>query len=401
MRENQRVAAPRNALAREKGAVVIGGDYRALGVVRSLGRRGIPVLLVIDDHWLAASSRFVHDRARMPAGGDLAKLQFLLRLAEERDLEGWTLIPTNDDAAQLSAHHHARLGRHFLLTVPPWDTLRWAHDKRFTYALAERIGVAYPWTLAPGSADDLWKAAGHFPVLVKPAFKPTTNAFTAAKAWRADDRESLAAAYRAACELVPADAVLVQEFVRGSGASQYSYAALVASGRPIASITARRVRQWPMSIGRASTYVETVNDAAVERAAELLLATIDYTGLVEIEFKKDESGTPQLLDINPRVWGWHSIGRRAGVDFPYLLWRLVHREPLEEIRGRVGIRWMRFMTDFPMAFREMLGGRLSPASYLDAFAGRTEFAIFAKDDPMPALFELPMIAQLLLRRRGV
>src|SRR5947209_625203 len=35
-------------LAERAGAVVIGGDYRGLGIVRSLGRHGIPVWVLTD-----------------------------------------------------------------------------------------------------------------------------------------------------------------------------------------------------------------------------------------------------------------------------------------------------------------------------------------------------------------
>ena len=45
-------------MATAEGAVVIGGDYRGLGVVRSLGRRGIPVWVLHDEHRLASTSRF-------------------------------------------------------------------------------------------------------------------------------------------------------------------------------------------------------------------------------------------------------------------------------------------------------------------------------------------------------
>jgi glycerol-3-phosphate dehydrogenase len=31
------------------GAVVIGGDYQGLGIVRSLGRRGIPICILDDE----------------------------------------------------------------------------------------------------------------------------------------------------------------------------------------------------------------------------------------------------------------------------------------------------------------------------------------------------------------
>jgi len=394
------VEAARAPRARPRaGALVLGGDYRALGVARSLGRRGIPVWLVTDDHWLAAASRYVSRRFRAPEGGEIAQLQFLERLASEEGAAGWMIVPTTDRAAELLSRHHRRIAEHYLVSVPPWQTLRWAHDKRMTYALAEKVGVDYPWTLAPADEGDLWKAAGHFPVILKPAYKPERNAFTDDKAWRIEDEAALLVAYRAACELITPSAVLVQEFVGGDGSAQFSYAALAVNGRPVASLCARRVRQWPAAIGRTSTYVETIESPEVERAAERLLDGMRFTGLVEIEFKRDATdGRLKLLDINPRVWGWHSIGRRAGVDFSYLLWRFHHGEPVEPVRARAGTRWMRLVTDLPMALLELLQGRLGALDYLRSLRGPVEGAVFAADDPLPGLCELPLIAGFVVRR---
>ena len=40
------------------GAVVIGGDYQGLGVVRSLGRRGIPVCVIDDERSIPRYSHY-------------------------------------------------------------------------------------------------------------------------------------------------------------------------------------------------------------------------------------------------------------------------------------------------------------------------------------------------------
>ena len=46
----------------------------------------------------------------------------------------------------------------------------------------------------------------------------------------------------------------------------------------------------------------------------------------------------------------------------------------------------------------MLGGRLSLREYLRTLRGPRESAIFARDDPLPGLVELPLLGYVLARR---
>ena len=263
------------------------------------------------------------------------------------------------------ARHHAALSSRFRMTVPPWDLLRWAYDKRLTYRLAGDIGVDHPKTFYPATRDELSNLDCSFPVILKPAFKKQVNRFTRDKAWRADDRQTLAARYAEACELVGPDVVMVQELIAGGGEAQFSYAALCADGRTLASVTARRTRQYPVEFGRSSSMVETCDQPAIEEPARRLLSAMRYTGLVEVEFKYDRTDRRyKLLDVNPRVWTWQALCGRAGVDFPYLLWRSIHGDPVPELRARPGVRWVRMSTDLAAASTEMLRGRLSLRAYL-------------------------------------
>ena len=72
--------APRGWAA--SGALVMGADYRALGVVRSLGRHGIPVWLVKrGGHLVAATSRYVRRRVPWPSGDDSGMIDYLVGIA--------------------------------------------------------------------------------------------------------------------------------------------------------------------------------------------------------------------------------------------------------------------------------------------------------------------------------
>lgn len=384
------------------GAVVLGSDYRGLGIVRSLGRRGIPVFVVTSgDDVLAAKSRYAQGHVRLEGTGDDERCAFLLDLVDQHQLEGWVLFPTADESAALVGRVHEALAARYTLPTPSWETLRWAYDKRLTYRLAESLELPYPRTWTAATAEEASALDLEFPVIVKPAIKQELNAFTAAKAWPAQDREQLGELLAKASLLVDPQLLMIQEVIPGGGSEQLSYAALCDRGRSLASVTARRVRQYPADFGRASTYVETIEAPEVDELSQRFLAEIEFDGLVEVEFKRDpRDGQLKLLDVNPRVWGWHSLCQRAGVDFPYLAYQLARSEPVPATSARPGVRWLRLSTDLPTSLREIARGRLKLGAYLRTIFSRHESAIFARDDPWPALSELPMLVGILIRRRG-
>ena len=383
------------------GALVLGGDYRALGVVRSLGRHGVPVWVVRQgDDTLAARSRYALRRLPWPEDADEdAQVAALLEIAD-MGADGWALIPSADETASLVARRHDELAERFVLTTPRWETLRHACDKRLTYRLCAELGLDAPATWYPRDRAHVEALELEYPVILKPAFKESFNRLTAAKAWRVDDREALLRSYEEACRLVTPEILMLQELIPGGGEAQFSYATLCEEGVPLASVVARRTRQYPPDFGRASTYVETVHRPEIVEPARRLLAALRFTGLVEVEFKRDpRNGRFKLLDVNPRVWGWHTLCGAAGVDFPYLLWRALRGEGLGEVDGpRVGVRWVRTTTDLPMVAKQIARGRMSLRTYLRSLRGPLEGAIFARDDPAPGLLEVPLLASILVQR---
>jgi predicted ATP-grasp superfamily ATP-dependent carboligase len=215
-----------------------------------------------------------------------------------------------------------------------------------------------------------------------------------------ENREQLLARYREACELIPPELILVQELIPGGGEAQFSYAALCRDGKPIVSLTARRTRQYPIDFGYSSSFVETLDVPEIVAPSRRLLAAIRYTGLVEVEYKFDaRTGLYKLLDINPRLWTWSPLGKLAGTDFPYLLWRMMMNKEVGEQTARAGVRWMRMTTDLPAAIHEMLRGRLSLGAYLRSFRSPLQFSVMAADDPLPGLLDLPLYAYKNLYNR--
>ena len=379
---------------------MLGGDYQGLGIVRSLGRQGVPVCVVDDERSIARLSRYSAGSAKIDDLGDEEHLvDNLLRIGQERGLQGWVLFPTRDETVAAIARGRDRLSSFFRVATADWETIRWAWDKRSTYALAEQLGVPAPRTWRPANVEELAAIEGEPPFAIKPAIKEHFFYATKAKAWRADSREELRELFERAQAIVGPGEVMVQELIPGDGLQQYAYCALYERGLPVATMVARRLRQHPPEFGRASTFVETLDAAPVEELSQRLLGHIGFDGLVELEYKLDpRTGEFKLLDFNARTWGYHTIAPEAGVDFPYLLYQRQLRQPVEPQRARAGVRWVRLLTDLPTAVVEIAGGRMRTRDYVRSLRSAHVEAVFSREDPLPGLAELALLPYLSVKR---
>jgi len=382
------------------GALVVGGDYQGLGIVRSLGRRGVPVYVVDDERSIA---RFSHYATRTIRVADLRDerrtTDTLLELCRRLDLKGWVLYPTRDETVAAISRHRAELAEWFRVPTPEWSAVAWAWDKRNTYRLAAELGIPAPQTWYPRDTADLERIPGEPPLVVKPAIKEHFVYATGAKAWRADSRAELKERFKQAAALLEPGEAMVQELIPGDGRQQFAYCAFYKDGAALASMVVRRRRQHPPEFGRASTFVETVDLPLLERRSGRFLRAINYYGLVELEYKLDpRDGEFKLLDVNARTWGYHTLGARAGVDFAYLLFADQLKQPVEPVRARPGINWVRLTTDLPTAMLELLGGRLEWWGYWRSLLNCHVEAVFTRDDPLPGLAELALIPYLCAKR---
>jgi D-aspartate ligase len=386
--------------SKEVGGVVCGGCYLGLGIVRSLGRHGVPVCVIDNERSIARYSHYATQAVRVDNLRDEeAIVDTVLEVGARLGLDGWVLYPTREEMVAAFSRHRSRLARQFRVPTPEWSSVKWAWDKRNTYRLAEELAIPAPRTWNPRDLAELERLEIEPPVAIKPAIKEHFIYSTKAKAWRADTRDELAERFRQAASLVEPGEVMVQELVPGDGRHQFGYCAFFKEGQAVGSMVARRRRQHPPEFGRASTFVETVDIPLLESYSERFLRAMDCYGLVEVEYKLDpRDGEYKLLDVNLRAWGYHSLGPHAGVDFPYLVFADQLGEPVEPCRARIGVRWIRLVTDLPTAVLEIVGGRLNWRSYVRSLRASDVEAVFSREDPLPGLVELALIPYLYVKR---
>ena len=382
------------------GAVVLGGDFQGLGIVRSLGRHGIPVCVIDDECSISRFSHYATHAVRVPDLRDETRaVEAVLETRHRLGLEGWILYPTRDEIVAALSRHRPALADFFRVPTPGWQSIKWAWDKRNTYRLAEELGIPVPQTWYPQDLSDLESIAIEPPLVVKPAIKEHFIYATKSKAWRADSRAELDKRFLEAAAIVAPGEVMIQELIPGDGRQQFAYCAFFKNGRAIGSMVAGRRRQHPPEFGRASTFVETVDLPVLEELSQRFLRAIDYYGLVELEYKLDPRDRQfKLLDVNARTWGYHTLGLQAGVDFPYLLFldQLGGLAPV--CRSQPSVRWIRLVTDVPTCVLEMLWGRLEWREFLRSLKTFEIESVFCREDLLPGLVELALIPYLYVRR---
>jgi D-aspartate ligase len=383
------------------GAVILGVEYQALGWLRQLTRSGIPCVLVDHDVWgLARFSRYAQRRFVAPDYSGPEFWPWLKALARTQSLEGWIVIPTDDEQVRALAENFAEVREVYRYAGLPWETYRSIYDKRLAYRLAVDLGLPAPRSFAPTAADPLPPegSLGH-PFIVKPAIKREFARVSKKKALLVQDNDELRRLQSGLLANVPLDELIYQELIPGGGSQQWSYAGFFVEGRPIAAFTAVRSRQKPPDFGRSSTFVISAANAEVEAESLKLLRALKYTGLAEVEWKRNQlTGQLQFLEVNARSWGWHSLAAGVVGNLPLQLHRYLTTGVAEPAEPVYGAKWIKWITDLPVATHMITHGTLAAADYARSFRGRVISCEWDWRDPLPFVFQFALVPYLIFKR---
>ncbi|MGA7030976.1 MAG: hypothetical protein WBY24_20225 [Candidatus Acidiferrales bacterium] len=382
------------------GAVIVGGDFHGLGIIRSLGRRDVPLCVVDDEYSIGRFSKYTTFTVRSPnLRKEKETVDFLIEMGRRMNLQGWVLFPTRDEHVAAFSRHKQELSEIFRVPTPDWEITKWAWNKWNTYSLAQKLGIPIPRTWCPRTIEDIDNIDAEFPLAIKPAVKEDFFYATKSKAWRAETRAELKDLFQRASIHSGSNEVLVQEIIPGDGTRQFSSCVFIKNGMVLGSMEAQRWRQHPPEFGRAATFVESIDLPVVVELTLKFLRAINYYGLAEVEYKLDpRDGQYKLLDVNARTWGFHSLGSSAGVDFSYLLYSDQVGEPVATSRGRSGVGWIRMVTDIPTSIGDIFSGRLAPKAYWRSLMDFKIESVFSSEDIIPSLAEVALLPYLAVKR---
>jgi predicted ATP-grasp superfamily ATP-dependent carboligase len=137
----------------------------------------------------------------------------------------------------------------------------------------------------------------------------------------------------------------------------------------------------------------------VEQQSRRVLAALEYTGLAEVEWKRDpRDGALKFLEVNARCWGWHSLASRVVGNLPKMLFDYLVYDRLCPVEPRYGSRWVKYITDVPVAIDLCRRGELRWRDYFRCVAGDTVCCEWDCRDFRPFFLQFTLLPYLLWKR---
>jgi D-aspartate ligase len=369
-----------------------------VGIIRSLGRMGVPVYSVVNGRFTpAVASRYLTGAFIWQRPGlDAERLLEGMAMIGERLNRPTIVIPTDDFGAVFLAEQAAALQRWFVLPRQPASLPRTLANKKELYLLCQRIGVPCPKVVFPGSiaqVNDFVKHAA-FPVVVK-----------VAQSWLRPQGAHTTSIARTPKELYAicqsmdgagGPNLIFQEYIAPAYGEDWFYHGYCNRRSDCGvGFTGRKLRSYPPFAGPTTLGKAVVNDP-LRQQAEALLEAVSYSGIMDLDYRLDRrDGQYKLVDFNPRIGAQFRLFEDgAGVDVARALYLDLTGRCVPASRPIEGRTFVVEFHDLAASLRYLRQGRLTFHDWRRSLKGTREWAWSCRDDPLPFLV---MCIRLLLR----
>jgi len=373
-------------------AVVLKLDHNVmhhggLGVIRSLGRLGVPVYGVHEGRWApAATSRFLRGRfIWRPDPEDSDRLVAGLRAVAERIGRPAVLIPTDDAGAIFLAEHADQLRPQFLFPSPPAHLPRQLAGKYSMFQLCRDLQVPCPQTALPDSlaeAEDFAASSG-YPLVAKLTTPWNAGSSGLRSTSIVADRQMLAEIY-AACRAAGAG-LMLQEFIPdASGQDWFFHGYCDGRSNCHPAFTGVKERSYPAHAGLTSLGRSRINVRLRDEIVRLL-AAVGYCGIVDLDLRFDPRDDQyKLLDFNPRLGAQFRLFRdSAGIDVALAQYMDLTGQPLPAADQISERGYLVENYDPIAAFSYWRHDELRVRSWIASIRTVDETAWYARDDLRP------------------
>jgi len=368
-------------------AIVVGSGVTTLGVIRCLGRRGVPVRVAGMPDRLVRQSRWFSPAGPEGSWDPDGRLADNLAALE---VEAGVLIPCTDSLALSAAELPEAVKRVFPSYQCSARSLRKLVDKGAFLAALVTAEVPHPRTYLVDGEEDLANVpstSDSRPFFIKPR---DSQSF-----FRLEGRKGLFVTSRTDLEAKVHEfrgrghRLMVQEYVPGPASNHYFVDGFVDDGgRIVTHLVRRRLRMYPTDFGNSSFVVTVPKEegAAAVSALGRLFREVSYRGVFSAEFKRDEDdGMFRILEVNARPWWYIEFAARAGMNVAYMVYEAAQGlSPSIPDDYEVGRKLIYPYYDFQACMVASTHFLTALWTFLNDAVGADD-PVFAWDDPRPAL----------------
>lgn len=382
----------------ERILILDANQRSALAATRSLGRRGLRVITGDSTpSSLAGASRYTTSHVAYPPPHTQPDrfIANVRTLVDRHSID--VLLPMTDVTTGLILRHRERFPG-IRIPCPALEAYERVSDKARLATLAGELGVNTPATIPVDDIAGLDAVRDRlsFPAVLKPAHSRDWigGRCVGAPVHYVKSFDDLRHVLARVSQTTPVR-WLIQEYVSGQGQGVFC---LFDHGRAHSFFAHRRLREKPPS-GGVSVLSESVPlPMEMTAAAKRILSHVGWHGVAMVEFKVTADGTPFLIEVNGRFWGSLQLAIDAGIDFPYLLYRLAIDRPTLPVGGfEIGRRSRWLLGDLDHLYLTFKGHSRDAGIARKLHALRDFFVLFDPhvrydvnrlDDLRPFLFEL-------------
>jgi D-aspartate ligase len=364
--------------------------YGSLGIMRSLGRMGVPVYGIDRQKKpVAASSRYCtrHYAWNLESAEALATVKFLHRVAEDIG-ERALLIPTSDEMAMLVAEHASSLSSHFIFPAQNACMVQTLCSKKEMYFLARQFGIPVPDTAFPVNRAGVVECGRgmRFPLILKGINGGALERRAGMKMVIVESPEELLRAYDLLNDPGSHNLMVQEHIPAGPDADWIFNGYFDGNSECLMAFTGKKLRQNPVYTGMTSLGICAWNQHIVEITNDFLRA-INYKGVIDVDFRYDpRTQSYKILDINPRVGATFRLFVAPDeMDVIRAMYFDLTGRSVPPSRTTDGRKWIVEDKDLLSSYRYFRDGVLDPGEWLASFRGIQEAGYFAADDPAPFL----------------
>jgi D-aspartate ligase len=378
-------------------------SHGALGVVRSLGRLGVPVYAVAPYPRTAAffsgycRGKHVCDVAHGDAQQSLDRLLAIGRKIGGRPI----LMPTDDKALLFCANHDQVLREQFLFPVMCPSLIRELSSKQGMYHLAKKHGVPTPEGAFPKCRQDVVEfiSRATFPVMVKGVFASVLWRSTGEKMFIVHSAAELLEKYDFGEDPENPNWML-QEYIPGGDDTVWMLDGYFNErSECLAAFTGKKIRQYPIHHGSTSLGICLENET-VRKTTTDFMKRIGYKGILDIGYRYDaRDGRYKLLDVNPRIGStFRLFVAEHGLDVARALYLDLTGQTVIPDEAREGRKWFVEDQDLVSCVRYRQEGSLNLKQWIQSFRGVEEAAYFASDDLYPCVTRIVGLCSEAVKR---